>query len=123
MCHVLVIEDEWAIADFICDHLSLIGATSFDIAVTECEAIELVALRLPEVITSDVRLIEGTGPRAVAFIHGKFGYIPTIFITGSPAECEPGDHAVAILQKPFAGPTLMHAFATARATPLSRSTL
>lgn len=116
MCHVLVIEDEWMIADLICDHLVPAGATSFDIAVTEREAIELAALHPPAVITSDVRLIEGTGPHAVEQIHSKLGHIPTIFITGTPAECEPCEHAVAILPKPFAGPALTEAFATAYPT-------
>ncbi len=114
MCHVLVIEDEWAIADLICERLSSLGATSFDIAVTERDAVELAVERPPAVITSDVRLIEGTGPRAVALIHDKLGHIPTIFITGTPAECEPCEHTVAILPKPFAAPALLEAFVAAR---------
>lgn len=70
----------------------------------------------PNVTTSDVRLIEGIGPRVVEFIHSKLGYIPTIFITGSPGECAPLFPAVAILPKPFAGSALTEAFATACAT-------
>ncbi|WBH15298.1 response regulator [Sphingomonas radiodurans] len=115
MCHVLVIEDEWAIADLICDYLSPRGATSFDVAMTEREAVDLATLRPPDVITSDVRLIEGTGPCAVASIHERLGIVPTIFITSTPAECEPCDHAIAILQKPFARAALTEAFAVARA--------
>lgn len=68
-------------------------------------------------ITSDVRLIEGTGPRAVALIHSKLGHIPTFFITGTQAECDPVVPAIAILPKPFAGPALTEAFAIARAAP------
>ena len=117
MCHVLVIEDEWLIADLICECLRMIGATSFDIAVTENDAVDLAALHTPEVITSDVRLIEGTGPQAVAAIHSKFGHIPTIFITGTPEDCEPCDHAVAVLQKPFASAALTEAFTMARSAP------
>ncbi|MBB5730852.1 CheY-like chemotaxis protein [Sphingomonas prati] len=104
------------IADLICDYLGQIGAMSFDIAVTEREAIDLAALRRPDVITSDVRLIEGTGPRAVALIHTQLGLIPTIFITGSPSECDPAVPAVAILPKPIASPALLAAFAMARAS-------
>jgi len=117
MCHVLVIEDEWSIAEMICELLSDIGATSFDVAMSESEAIDLAALRQPQVITADVRLAEGTGPSAVETIHDRHGYIPTIFITALPEECEPCDHAVAVLPKPFAVPALFEAFASAWTAP------
>jgi YesN/AraC family two-component response regulator len=38
MCHVLIIEDEWLIADFLIELAEEAGATSIDTAVTEDEA-------------------------------------------------------------------------------------
>ena len=116
MCHVLVIEDEPLIASLICDFLEEEGATTFDIAVTEREAVRMAAAHQPVVITADVRLIEGTGPAAVEAIRSRQGPVPTIFLTATPDECEPRDHAVAILPKPFTGRPLATAFARAWAT-------
>lgn len=115
MCHVLVIEDEPFIAWAICDLLEEEGATSFDIAVTEREAVNMAKARQPVVITADVRLVEGTGPRAVETIRATLGLVPTIFLTGTVDECDPCDHAIAILPKPFAHLALAEAFADARA--------
>lgn len=99
MCHVLVIEDEPLIAMMIEDCLFAFGASSVDVALSEQEAIAAAVHRRPDFITSDVRLVEGTGPRAVAAIRDTHGDIPVLFITASPAEC--GDYPPeAILRKP-----------------------
>lgn len=119
MCHVLVIEDEPLIADIICDILTLSGATSFDIAPTQQEAIDLASLKRPAVITSDVRLREGRGPQAVAEILNSCGAIPTIFITAIPDECASFDHAIEIISKPFTYDALQQAFAKAQAVSVT----
>ena len=56
MCHVLVIEDEPLVAEIICDFLTCEGASSFDVAESEAEAVRMADARLPTVITSDVRI-------------------------------------------------------------------
>ena len=91
MCHALIIEDGPLVAMMIEEALELAGATSFDTAASEAEALDLAARHPPAVITSDVRLIECCGPRAVEQIRERHGAIPVIFITGSPHECEPCD--------------------------------
>jgi CheY-like chemotaxis protein len=68
MCHVLIIENEPFIAIAIQEMLEEEGATSFAFAVTQAEAVESALARRPELITPDVKLIEGTGPCAVAQI-------------------------------------------------------
>ena len=83
MCHVLIIEDEPLVAMSIEDLLALEGATSFAIASTELEAVAAATAHKPSVITSDVKLLEGTGPAAVAQIHERMGPIPIIFVTGT----------------------------------------
>ena len=100
MCHVLIIEDEPMIAMLLQDLLEEAGATSFAFAATERDAVALAVQQPSAVITSDIRLLEGTGPRAVAQIKSRLGSIPTVFITANPdtCDCESSDF---VLAKPF----------------------
>ncbi|HEU0045799.1 response regulator [Sphingomonas sp.] len=101
MCHVLIIEDEPLVAMTIQDILAAEGATSFEIAATQNAAVSAATANTPNLITSDVKLLEGTGPAAVAEIHKRLGPIPVVFITGSPEECKPCNPPGAIVPKPF----------------------
>ncbi|WP_267397026.1 MULTISPECIES: response regulator [unclassified Sphingomonas] len=113
MCHVLIIEDEPLIAEIIWTYLEMEGASSFDVATGHAAAVSMAAARPPVVITSDVRLADGRGPDAVQEIRNVHGKVPTIFITALPDECEPCDHAIAILPKPFTFDSLAGAFSRA----------
>ena len=111
MCHVLVIEDEPLIADYLADVAEIAGATSVVLAATERDAIAAARSFRPAVILSDVNLKQGgTGPRACAAIRAEGGPIPVIFITGTPEECEPCDYAAAILGKPVDLDRVVQAF-------------
>ena len=118
MCHVLIIEDEPLIAMAIEDILALEGATSFAIASTEKEAVASANANRPSVITSDVTLLEGTGPSAVAQIHKELGPIPIIFVTGTPELCKPCNPPGSILPKPFTDGALRMAYRKAAAATL-----
>lgn len=76
------------------------GATTFEETCTEADAICAAQAHRPDVILSDVRLLEGTGPSAVARIRDELGAIPVIFVTGTPDECEPCHYAAAVMAKP-----------------------
>ena len=110
MCHVLIIEDELLVALDIQGILINEGATSFEIVDTEQGAIAAAVARKPTVMTSDVKLREGTGPSAVHKIHQRLGPIPVIFITGTPADCRPCNPPGSILSKPFTAPAIIAAF-------------
>ncbi|MDZ7281319.1 response regulator [Sphingomonas sanguinis] len=110
MCHVLIIEDEPFIAMSIQSMLEAEGATSFDFAVTQQEAVAVALKRPPEVITSDVKLVEGTGPLAVAEIHERLGFLPVIFISATPDECRPCSPPGIVLAKPVRESELRRAF-------------
>ena len=110
MCHVLIIEDEPLVAMSIQDILASEGATSFAIASSQSEAVAEAARNAPNIITSDVKLLEGTGPAAVAEIEERFGPIPVLFITGTPEECKPCNPPGSILRKPFSEHELIAAF-------------
>jgi CheY-like chemotaxis protein len=101
MSHVLIIEDEPFTAFAIELALQDAGATSFDVAATEEDAIAAARANRPDVITSDVKLREGTGPDAVSSIHREVGNVPVIFLTGLPEDCERCDETGTVLSKPF----------------------
>ena len=101
MCHVLVIEDDFFIGDYIVQLVEAAGATSVAQAVTQQDAIDEARQQRPEFIMSDVQLTEGTGPLAVQAILAELGPIPVIFVTGTPEACEPCDAPAVILSKPI----------------------
>ena len=110
MCHVLIIEDEPFIALLLQDLLEGEGATSVAIAVTEDDAVASALACLPAVITSDVKLLEGTGPHAVQRIHDKLGDVPVLFITGTPQDCQPCAPPGKVFSKPIDHRAVIAAF-------------
>ncbi len=110
MCHVLIIEDEAFIAMDLQHLLENEGATSFAFADSEDEAVTSALEQRPDFITSDVKLIEGTGPRAVAAICARCGPIPVLFVTATPEACEPCDATTAILRKPINARAVIETF-------------
>lgn len=110
MCHVLIIEDDPLIAMNIQALLEDEGATSFDFAVSQEEAVAAALARRPELITSDVKLTQGTGPAAVQEIYRQLGELPVIFISGTPDDCQPCNPPGIILSKPFREEALKAAF-------------
>lgn len=110
MCHVLIIEDEPMIAMLLQDICEEAGATSFMFAATEQDAVMLAQKHRPAVITSDVHLLEGTGPQAVQRIQAEFGDVPVIFITATPADCEPCAPPGIVLTKPVDTRQMLTAF-------------
>lgn len=110
MCHVLIIEDQWIVADHIARLAEDAGATSVVITATECDAMDAARERRPAIILSDVNLLEGTGPSAVAGVIAEHGSIPVIYITAMPADCEPCSAGVVILKKPVDEAELAVAF-------------
>jgi CheY-like chemotaxis protein len=110
VCHVLIIEDEALIALDLQDILMSTGATTVSFAETEQGAIDSARRRRPDVITSDVMLREGSGPRAVEAILGEMGPLPVIFITATPDACMPCMPPARILSKPVTDAAVRQAF-------------
>ena len=110
MCHVLIIEDEAIVAMDVQGLLAAIGATSFSFAMTQDEAVREARRHPPALITSDVKLAKGTGPRAVEQIQRELGDIPVIFITATPEDCEPCEPPARVLRKPMHEPSITQAF-------------
>lgn len=110
MCHVLIIEDDWIIADHIAQLVETAGAVSTDIAATEDEAVDRALHRPPAVIVSDVNLRSGTGPSAIVRISAELGRIPVMFVTGEPRGFQPSAPDMPVLHKPVDDRILMEAF-------------
>lgn len=109
MCHVLIIEDEPYIAMQIEDVLREGGAHSVTIATTEAEAVAAAQAQRPDFITSDVRLLEGTGPDAIKAIRALFATMPVTFVTAWPEAC-PDLARTEVLQKPVTAAALLASF-------------
>lgn len=100
MCHALIIEDEAVIAFHIADVVETVGAKTIAFAQTELEAVSAAMERKPDIIVSDVKLLTGTGPDAVASIRARFGRVPVIFVTGNPEIVADFDYDE-LLEKPI----------------------
>jgi CheY-like chemotaxis protein len=110
MCHALVIEDEFLIADYVAELAGEAGATSIDFAETERDAVAAARERKPDIILSDVKLLVGTGPAAILRIQEEIGYIPVIFITATPEACCPRQASAVVLVKPIRQDDFMREF-------------
>ncbi|MDE8651451.1 response regulator [Novosphingobium album (ex Liu et al. 2023)] len=110
MCHVLIIEDEWFICEYLKEVAHEAGATSIATAATQDDAVAAARDEPPAIILSDVKLRAGTGPRAVQTIFAEMGSIPVIFITGTPDECQPCDPPAVILGKPVEARRVIETF-------------
>jgi len=110
MCHVLVIEDDFLIADHIIQLIERAGGTSFDQTASQEEAIDVARLRPPAIIMSDVNLSTGTGPAAVEAIISEHGPTPVIFVTGSREACPASRLSMIVMDKPVNEQALIAAF-------------
>lgn len=106
MCHVLIIEDDWLIADHIAHRAQAAGAVSIDMAECEEDAVARALACPPALIISDVHLEAGTGPGAVTRIVAALGALPVVFVTGEPRTFRPPSSAMHVLHKPFDDRTL-----------------
>jgi CheY-like chemotaxis protein len=98
--HALVIEDCGLISLSIQDELSKLGYTSFDFASSAAAAIAAAQKNLPDLITADHRLSEGTGMEAVKIICADHP-IPVIFIVANREDVAETFNGAPVLEKPF----------------------
>ena len=111
MCHVLIIEDDWLIADHIAQLVEAAAASSIAMVDSEDDAFARASLRPPEVIISDVSLGKGGhGPTAVQRIISMIGERPVLFVTGEPRNFQPQSASMGVLHKPVKDHVLAAAF-------------
>lgn len=114
--HALIIEDEPMIAMNIEDILRECGFNSFDLASSPNDAFKSVSRTCPDLITSDVQLMPGSGIDTVLTICGRTP-IPVIFITGNVADVTERMPETLALAKPFTEKNLRRAVVMAMTEP------
>lgn len=117
--HALVIEDEVAAVERVETALRALGYRSFDVAFSASEAIAFARRRCPDLITADLRLVDGSGIDAVREICSETP-IPVIFITSVPAaEILSSIPDAIVVGKPFEPADVEGARVRALASPFS----
>jgi CheY-like chemotaxis protein len=82
--HALIIEDEMLIALEVESLLLDFGFASCDIVDNPADAVRCALARRPDLVTADVRILNGTGVEAMEAIVRKLGPIPHVYVTGNP---------------------------------------
>jgi len=105
--HILIIEDDLLVAMDIQSCIEDLGAVSTDVASSEDDAVRLALRRRPDLITSDVRLAQGSGPAAARRISEHQGRIPVLYVTGNPEAVTRTDPDARVIVKPYQRHQLM----------------
>lgn len=117
--HVLAIEDDVATVDRVEEALRTLGYRTFDIAFSAAEALDSAQRRCPDLITADIRLVDGSGIDAVLEICADRP-IPVIFITAAqPEQITAAIPDAIIVAKPFEIDRIKSAVARAVEAPFS----
>jgi len=98
--HVLIIEDEMLVGMDMVHCLSQIGFGSFAFAGTEIQALEQARLQRPDLVTVDVRLLNGDGRSAAGALMQELGELAVIYVTGDP-EALADTPDLVVVEKPF----------------------
>ncbi|WP_293382071.1 response regulator [Phenylobacterium sp. SCN 70-31] len=98
--HVLIIEDEALISIEIEALLTDQGFESFDWATTPRQALHCAKGHRPDLITADLRIVDGTGLEAVDAILAEMGDIPVVFVTAN-SDLLGGQSVFPVVSKPI----------------------
>lgn len=98
--HALIIEDEMLIALEVESLLHDFGFQSCDIADNPADAVKCALAHRPDLVTADIRILNGTGLEAMEAIVRKLGPIPHIYLTGNP-DMIVGRTSAPIVDKPL----------------------
>lgn len=118
MKHALIIEDNRLIAMMIEDELAEHGYELIEIASSQMQAIQMAAVRCPDLITVDDKLDSGTGVETIREIC-RHQAIPVVFIAADPEAIENAISDAIVIRKPFSRPQLTSAIDAALSAPLT----
>lgn len=111
--HALIIEDEIIAGVGMQLVLSDLGFDSFAFAGTAAQALEQALLRTPDLVTVDVRLLDGDGVAAALEIRRVVGPSPIVYVTGDPKALADEAGAV-VVEKPYGPSDMARAYQRAR---------
>ncbi len=110
--HALIIEDEIIAGVGMQLVLADLGFDSFAFAGTASQALEQALIRKPDLVTVDVRLLDGDGVEAAERINGAIGPAPTVYVTGDPKALA-GRPGAVVVEKPYGPADMARAYARA----------
>ena len=116
--HALIIDDEVSAVDGIERALRALGYSSFDVAFSGAEARAAATAKCPDLITADLKLVDGSGVEAVLEICSHMA-IPVVFITAHRREISGLLPDAIIVEKPFEQAVLQQALVQAVNAPFS----
>ncbi|HTI66963.1 MAG TPA: response regulator [Caulobacteraceae bacterium] len=111
--HALIVEDELLIGLGLQSMLADLGFSSFAFAGTARQALEQAQLQCPDLVTLDMRLLDGDGFEASDAIQEACGPLPVVYVTGDAAMASKRPGAV-VLEKPVTTAALGAALERAR---------
>lgn len=111
---VLIIEDDALVALDLENIFTRLGHRVVQIVATEDDAVAAARAHLPDLLTVDIRLRQGTGTAAVSRILAERP-VAHLYVTGSPVELL--DREAALVPKPFSRRALLAAVEKALANP------
>ncbi len=111
--HALIIEDEIIAGVGMQLVLSELGFDSFAFAGTAHQALEQALIRAPDLLTVDVRLLDGDGVAAAREIYRMIGPSPTVYVTGD-ARALAGQTDAVVVEKPYGPGDMARAYKRAR---------
>jgi CheY-like chemotaxis protein len=98
--HALIIEDEMLIALEVESLLREFGFDSCDIADNPADAVRFAIAHRPDLVTADIRILNGTGVEAMAAIQRALGPVPHVYVTGNP-DMIMGQTTAPVVDKPL----------------------
>jgi CheY-like chemotaxis protein len=116
---VLVVEDEAIIGMLLAALLGEMGHAVCAVVATEAEAVAAAAREKPDLMIVDAGLGRGSGIRAVTAIL-RTGFVPHVFVSGSPLTGQALDPRAVVMLKPYAEPDIVRAVAKAMAPNAKR---
>ena len=115
--HVLIIEDQPAIASLLAEELRDFGYVTSEIVRSEEAGVAAASRQCPDLIVADVRIRGGSGIDAVRRICADRP-LPVIFVVANPWDVRLALPDAIIVEKPFTGADLGRALEMATAVPL-----
>ena len=98
--HALIIEDEPILALDLAEALERLGFDTWDVAITERDAVARAEIHPPDLVIADIRLRVGNGIDAVRAIRRRAA-VPVVFATANIREVKRELGRSVVLEKPF----------------------